>query len=42
MNSLMRNKGNKVEYEVIVRDKQLNRNQITISDLGRVIENRRL
>lgn len=42
MNSLMRNKGNRVEYEVIVRDKNLKRTQITLSEFGRVLESKKL
>lgn len=42
MNSLMRNKGNRVEYEVIVRDKELNRHLITLSDTGKIIEEMKL
>ncbi len=42
MNSVMRNKGNMMEYEVIIRDKELNRHLITILDIGRIIEERRL
>jgi len=42
MSSVMRNKGNKVEYEVIVRDKELNRHLITLSDMGKAIEEKKL
>ena len=42
MNSVMRNKGNMLEYEVIVRDKELNRYLITLSDIGRIIEEKKL
>lgn len=42
MNSVMRNKGNMIEYEVIVRDKELNRNLILFSDVGNPIEERKL
>ncbi len=37
MNSVMRNKGNRLEYEVIVRDQELNRTQITLSDIGKIM-----
>jgi len=42
MSSVMRNKGNMVDYEVIVRDKELNRHLVTLSDIGRIIEVKRL
>lgn len=42
MNSVMINKGNLLEYEVIVRDKQLNRYLIILSDLGRIKEEKKL
>ncbi|MFH0756798.1 MAG: hypothetical protein V2B15_05895 [Bacteroidota bacterium] len=42
MSSVMRNKGNMVDYEVIVRDKELNRHLVTLSDMGRIIEDKRL
>ncbi len=42
MNSVMRNKGNMLEYEVIVRDKDLNRNMIIFSDVGNLIEEKKL
>jgi len=42
MNSVMRNKGNMLEYEVIVRDQELNRHLITLSDIGRLIEEKKL
>lgn len=42
MNALMRNKGNMVEYEVIVRDKALNRYVMTLSDVGNLHEEKKL
>lgn len=42
MNTVMRNKGNKVEYEVIVRDKELNRYVLTLSDVGSLCEEKKL
>jgi len=42
MNYVMRNKGNKIEYEVIVRDKELNRKLITLLDIGVIIEEKKL
>ncbi|MBN1117174.1 MAG: hypothetical protein JXA77_08220 [Bacteroidales bacterium] len=42
MNSVMRNKGNMLEYEVIVRDKESNRNQLIFSDVGNLIEEQKL
>ncbi|WP_291856023.1 hypothetical protein [Marinilabilia sp.] len=42
MNSVMRNKGNMLEYEVIVRDKESNRNQLIFSDAGNLIEEQKL
>jgi hypothetical protein len=42
MNTVMRNKGNTVEYEVIVRDKELNRYLITFSDIGNILEEKKL
>ena len=38
MNAVMRNKGNMVEYEIIVRDDKLNRHLITLSDIGILLE----
>jgi hypothetical protein len=38
MNSVMRNKGNMLEYEVIVRDKELNRYMMLFSDMGELIK----
>lgn len=42
MNSVLKNKGNMLEYEVIVRDKELNRYLITLSDTGNIIEEKKL
>jgi hypothetical protein len=42
MSSVMRNKGNMVEYEVIIRDKELNRHLITLSDMGKALEEKKL
>jgi len=38
MNALIKNKGNAIEYEVIVRDKSMNRFIILLSDSGKVIQ----
>lgn len=40
MNSVMRNRGNTVEYEIIVKDKELNRLLITFSNIGELLEER--
>ena len=40
MNSVLRNKGNLLEYEVIVRDPDFTRSLITISDTGNILEER--
>ena len=42
MNSVLKNWGNMLEYEVIVRDKDLNRYLITFSDIGSIIDERKL
>ncbi len=42
MNSVMRNKGNRLEYEIIVRDQELNRSFITVSEMGKIIEEKKL
>lgn len=42
MNAVMRNKGNMVEYEVIVRDKELIRHLITLSDVGCLLGEQKL
>ena len=42
MNSVLKNKGNTIEYEVIYRDKELNRYLINFSDIGKVLEEKRL
>lgn len=42
MNAVMRNKGNMVEYEVIVRDQGLNRYMLLFSDIGDLIEEKKL
>jgi len=42
MNTVIRNKGNMIEYEVIVRDKELKRHLINFSDIGRIIEEKKL
>jgi hypothetical protein len=39
MNSVLKNKGNSLEYEIIIRDKQLIRYLLIISDVGKIIEN---
>lgn len=38
MNVVLRNKGNSIEYEAIVRDQELTRFLVVLSDLGRVID----
>jgi hypothetical protein len=38
MNAVLNNKGNCIEYEAIVRDKNLTRSLILLSDLGKVLE----
>ncbi len=42
MNAVLKNKGNSIEYETIVRDNQLARKLIIITDLGKVIEEKQL
>ncbi|WP_346862738.1 hypothetical protein [uncultured Draconibacterium sp.] len=42
MNTVLRNKGNMLEYELIVKDKEFKRNLIVFSDLGNIIEERKL
>lgn len=42
MNVVMRNKGNSIEYEIIVRDKDLNRYMVVLSDIGTITEERKL
>ncbi|HAF29454.1 MAG TPA: hypothetical protein DCG75_10445 [Bacteroidales bacterium] len=42
MNSVLINKGNTIEYEVIVRDANFTRYLILLSDLGKVIEEKKL
>jgi hypothetical protein len=39
MNSVLKNKGNSLEYEIITRDKQLIRYLLIISDVGKIIKN---
>lgn len=38
MNAVLKNKGNSICYEIIIRDKSLKRSLILFSDLGKVIE----
>jgi hypothetical protein len=38
MNTVLRNKGNQIEYEVIFRDKSLNRHLVILSDVGKIME----
>ncbi len=38
MNVVLNNKGNCIEYEAIVRDKNLTRSLILLSDLGKILE----
>jgi len=40
MNAVLNNKGNCIEYEAIVRDKNLTRSLILLSDLGKILEER--
>lgn len=42
MNIVMRNKGNSIEYEIIVRDTALNRYMVVLSDIGTITEERKL
>ena len=42
MNAVMRNKGNMIEYEVIVRDTVLDRHMLLFSDIGGLIEEKKL
>jgi len=42
MNAVLRNKGNRLEYEIIYRDATLTRFLITLSDLGAVLEEKKL
>lgn len=42
MNSLIRNKGNTLEYEIIIRDKSHTRYLMGFSELGDIVEERKL
>lgn len=42
MNSVLINKGNGVEYEIILRDKSLARHLVMLTGVGRIIERRQL
>ncbi|MCF8381175.1 MAG: hypothetical protein K9H49_16505 [Bacteroidales bacterium] len=42
MNSIMRNTGNSVEYEIIIRNEDLIRYLIRLSDIGVLIEEKKL
>jgi hypothetical protein len=42
MNAMLVNKGNGIEYEIIIRDKTLTRHLLLLTDLGKVIEERSL
>lgn len=42
MNAVLINKGNRLEYELVVRDRLLKRHLMVISDLGEVWEERKL
>ena len=42
MNTVLKNKGNTIEYEVIYRDKELNRYLMSFSDTGKVLEEKKL
>jgi len=42
MNSVLKNKGNTIEYEIIIRDLDLKRHLILMSDLGKVLEEKNL
>lgn len=42
MNSIMRNKGNSVEYEIIIRNENLIRYLIRLTDIGNLIEEKKL
>lgn len=42
MNSVMKNKGNRIEYEVIYRDLDLNRFIVLLTDLGDIMDERKL
>ncbi len=42
MNSVLKNKGNLIEYELITRNSAIERFQLTITDDGRIIRERKL
>lgn len=42
MSTILKNKGNTLEYEMIVRDNNLNRYLIILSDVGNIIEEKKL
>ena len=42
MNSILRNMGNLIEYEVIIRDVKLNRYLIMFSETGNIVEEKKL
>ena len=42
MNSVLKNKGNKLEYELILRDQLLNRTLVVLSEIGDIVEDKKL
>jgi hypothetical protein len=40
MNAVLINKGNTIEYEVILRDGEFNRFLITLTDMGKILEDK--
>lgn len=42
MNVVMKNKGNTIEYELILRDKAKNRTLLVVSDMGELVEQKGL
>lgn len=42
MNAVLRNKQNCIEYEVIIRDKEMKRHLILLSDLGKTLDEKLL
>jgi hypothetical protein len=42
MNTVFINKGNMIEYELIIKDKEFNRKLVVFSDIGNIIAERKL
>ena len=42
MNAVMKNKGNNIEYEIIIRSSALDRYMLDITELGKILEEKKL